>query len=208
MKMRKQKRVVMSFTDIAKEVTKIGGGHPSKQAIAELAAVVEKDHNWFPGKLTAHAKKRGPKQRFTRAKQLQVAKTAMALKRNGGEVTVGAVQARAPKAATNPKTGQLYTAPTISKVFKEHCFDEEQTDPWLFLGPCHKAALPPWLIEARKTWAEKVKAMGHTPKWFYNNCVCGLTHATQLYLQQGALCSITVRMQRASANAGCPKDIR
>ena len=40
-----------------------------------------------------------------------------------------------------------------------------------FLGSCHKAALPPWLIEARKTWAEKVKAMGHTSKWFYNNCV-------------------------------------
>ena len=171
MKMRKGKRVVMSFTDIAQEVTKIGGGHPSKQAIAELAATVEKDHLWFPGKVSAHAKKRGPKQRFTRKKQLQVAKTAMALKRNGGEVTVGAVQARAPKAATNPKTGQLYTAPTISKVFQEHCFDEKPTDPWRLLGPCHKAALPPWLIEARRTWAETVKAMGHSSKWFCNNCV-------------------------------------
>ena len=33
-----------------------------------------------------------------------------------------AAVARAPKAATNPKTGQLYTAPTVSKVFKEHCY--------------------------------------------------------------------------------------
>ena len=59
MKMREGKRVVMSFTDIAQEVTKIGGGHPSKQAIAELAAIVEKDHLWFPGKVSAHAKNDG-----------------------------------------------------------------------------------------------------------------------------------------------------
>ena len=150
LKVKKKLRIDMSFSDIAKEVTKVGGGHPSKQAVADLAAKVAKDDQWYPGKISASAKKRGPKKKFTRAKQLQVAKTAMALKRSGAEVSVGAVLARAPKAATNPKTGQLYSAPTISKVFKEHCFDEDEADPWLLLGPCHKAALPPWLIEERK----------------------------------------------------------
>ena len=147
MKMKKKHRVDMSFSDIAKEVTKVGGGHPSKQAVAELANNVAKDDQWYPGKVSAGAKKRGPKKKFTRGKQLRVAKSAMALKRSGAEVSVGAVLARTPKAATNPKTGQLYTAPTISKVFKEHCFDEGEADPWLLLGPCHKAALPAWLIE-------------------------------------------------------------
>ena len=103
--MKERKCVDMSFSDIAKEVTKVGGGRPSKQAVAEFAAKVAKDARWYPGKASANAKKRGPKQRFTRAKQLQVAKTAMALKRNGAEVLVGAVLARAQKAATNPKTG-------------------------------------------------------------------------------------------------------
>ena len=171
LKMRAKHSVDMSLSDIAMQVTKVGGGHPSKQAVAELAANVANDAQWYPGKVSASAKKRGPKKKFTRAKQLQVAKTAMALKRSGAEVSVGAVLARAPKAATNPKTGQLYTAPTISKVFKEHCFDEGEADPWLLLGPCHKAALPPWLIEERKKWAEKVKRLGHTSAWYHKNCV-------------------------------------
>ena len=161
----------MLFSDIAKHVTKVRGEHPNNQAVAELAIKVAMDDKWYPGKISADAKKRGPKHKFTRSKQLQVAKKAMTLKGNGAEVSVGAVLARAPKVATNLQTGQLYTEPTTSKVFQAHCFDDDQTDPWLFLGPCHKAALPPWIIEARKIWAEKVKAMGHTPAWFYKNCV-------------------------------------
>ena len=171
LKKKEKKRVDMSFSDIAREVVKVGGGHQSKQAVAELAANVALDDQWHPGKISTNAKKRGPKPRFTRAKQLQVAKTAMTLKKNGAEVTVGAVLARAPKAATNPKTGELYTSPTMSKVFKEHCFDEDKADPWLLLGPCHKAALPPWLIEERKKWAQKILDLGHTSAWYYNNCV-------------------------------------
>ena len=73
-----------------------------------------------------------------------------------------AAGACAPKATTNPKTGQLYTAPTVSKVFKEHCYDESKADKWLLLGPCHKAALPPELIEEREKWARKMKYLGHT----------------------------------------------
>ena len=71
--------------------------------VAALATIIAKDDQWYPGKISASAKKCGPKKKFTRAKQLQVAKTAMALKRSGAEVSVGAVLARAPKAATNPK---------------------------------------------------------------------------------------------------------
>ena len=79
---------------------------PQQAAVAELAAKVAKDDQWYLGKFSASAKKRGPKKNFTRAKQLQVAKSAMALKRSGAEVSVCSVLARAPKAAINPKTGQ------------------------------------------------------------------------------------------------------
>ena len=106
LKMKKKHFVDMSFSDIAGEVTKVGGEHPSKQAVAELATNVAKDDQWYPGKVAADAKKRGPKKKFTRAKQLQVAKAAMAPKRSGAEVSVGAMLARTPNAATNP----LYTA--------------------------------------------------------------------------------------------------
>ena len=71
-----------------------------------------------------------------------------------------AAVARAPKAATNPKTGQLYTAPTISKVFKEHCCDDNEADKWLLLGPCHKAALPPEL-----RWWCTPRSFSHPRSW-------------------------------------------
>ena len=82
-----------------------------------------------------------------------------------------AAAARAPKAATNPKTGQLYTAPIVSKVFKEHCYDESKADKWLLLGSRHKAALPPELIEEREKWARKVKYLGHTSAWYHKHLV-------------------------------------
>ena len=93
MKMKKKHFVDMSCSDIAGEVTKVGGGHPSKQAVAELATNVAKDDQLYPGKISANATKRGPKKKFTRAKQLQVAKSAMALKRSGAEISVCAVLA-------------------------------------------------------------------------------------------------------------------
>ena len=43
-----KKELDMSYADIAKCVTKIGGGHPSKQAIAALHGSTKKDKQWYP----------------------------------------------------------------------------------------------------------------------------------------------------------------
>ena len=171
LKMSDKMDVPMTYSDIAGKVTKVGGGHLSKQAISDLAAAVAADAVWYPGKVTEHAAKRGPKPLFSAAKKLQVAKSAMALKRRGLEPTVAAVQLQTPAAATNKKTGGFFTAPTISKVFKEHCFDADPADPWCLTKPYQKTALPPAVQSARVHWANAVKEMGRGPGWYFKNCV-------------------------------------
>ena len=116
-----KKELDMSYADIAKCVTKIGGGHPSKQAIAALHDSTKKDKQWYPGKVKPGAKKRGPKTKFGLAQKQIIANSAMALKKAGAEPTVATVIARCPRAATNPPTRAAFTAPTISKVFSKLC---------------------------------------------------------------------------------------
>ena len=75
------------------------------------------------------AKKRGPKNKFGKEQKHIVANNAMALKMAGVEPTVAAVIARCPRAAANPATGEAFTFPTITKVFKTMCYDVKPAEP-------------------------------------------------------------------------------
>ena len=107
--MAKNQDVKMSNDDIAAMVTKVGGGHPSQQAIASWRKTFDDDPDWYPGKQNEEAQQRGPKRKFTVQKQMAVAKSAMALKAAGEEPTVDAVRARCPTASINPDTGNVLT---------------------------------------------------------------------------------------------------
>ena len=122
-KLRSSKKLNLSYAEIAKQVSKVGGGHPSKQAIATLHSSTKQDKHWYPGKEKPDAQKRGPKNKFSKAQKRIVANSAMALKRVGVEPTVANVMARCPRALTNPETGEAFTSPTITKVFKTMCYD-------------------------------------------------------------------------------------
>ena len=71
--------------DIAKAVTKFGGGHPM----------------WCPGKVGEDAEQTRPKPLFTKQKQQAVANAAMTLKNAGFEPTAAAVKERCPVATWN-----------------------------------------------------------------------------------------------------------
>ena len=45
----------ISYSQVARRVEKIGGGHPSKQAIAQLHAASKSDIDWYPEKVDAGA---------------------------------------------------------------------------------------------------------------------------------------------------------
>ena len=171
LKVSSSKKLNLSYAEIAKHVTKVGGGHPSKQAIAALHCCIKKDKRWHPGKVKPDAQKRGPKNKFSKAKKQIVANSAMALKRVGVEPTVANVVARCPRAATNPATGEAFTSPTITKVFKTMCYDVKPSAPWACQSPLQKTALPQPLIDQRFAWAKAIQELGRSPTWYFNNCI-------------------------------------
>ena len=87
---------------IASKVKKIGGGHPSPNAIRELLEKIDADGNWYPGKSTQTSF--GPKPALTPAKRKAICKSAMAMKDRGVEPTYGLVVAACPTATLNPET--------------------------------------------------------------------------------------------------------
>ncbi len=109
--LRDKKTVSMSYSDIAVEVITVGGDHPTKQAIIRLHKLMQKDKQWYPGKVTrqykvmqnGNAKNRGHKTKFTKQKKAIVARSAKSIQRTGN----------VPTNATNLATGKVFTAPTI-----------------------------------------------------------------------------------------------
>ena len=81
----------MDDAAMAELVQKPNGESPSKQAVQKFRAAIDADPAWYPGKGHAEGAKPGPKPRFTKAKQLAVARSAMALKEADEEPTVAAV---------------------------------------------------------------------------------------------------------------------
>ena len=101
--LRDKKTVSMSYSDIAVEVITVGGDHPTKQAIIRLHKVMQKDKQWYPGKVTNNAKNRGHNTKVTKRKKAIVARSAKSIKRTGN----------VPTNATNLATGKVFTTPTI-----------------------------------------------------------------------------------------------
>ena len=161
----------MQDGDVAALVQKVGGGIPTKQSIAKYRVLFESDPDWYPGKTTEGARKRGPKPRFTITKQRAVAKCAMALKEGGVEPTVAEVVARCPAAALNPGTGESFCTKLIVEVFKTRCYDSDPSHPWQHQYPLQKTALSEALIDARFAWARKMVSLQHSGAWYHRSCV-------------------------------------
>ena len=163
----------LPYSAIARSVSKIGGGHPTKQAISLMHKLILVDKDWYPGKVTEGAQKRGPKIKFTKGKKRAVALSAMSLKKKGVEPTVAAVVAQCPKAASNPRTGLAFSPPSIARVFRRQCYDVNEDEPWAYTTPCQKTALPPAIIEARCVWARQIAKLNHSEGWYFKNLYLG-----------------------------------
>jgi len=171
LKVSEKRGLDLSDNDIAEDVEKVGGGHPSKQAIAELRARIAADPQWYPGKKSEDAKKPGRKPLLTEAKKLAIARSAMALKAAGEEPSVPTVLDKCPRAAINPDTNEPFTKKYILQVFRSHCFDPGSDVPWDHQAPLQKTALPDYLKGERLGWGRIIKALGHTAGWYAQNCI-------------------------------------
>ena len=165
------KNLDLEHTEIAKMVTKVGGGHPCPKAIQKLRKQFDEDPEWYPGKGMETRKRPGPKPLFSAQKKRNVAECAMAMARRGEDVTVQAVQARAPRASCNPSTGEPFDKKLVLQVFRTLCHDGDPEDTWDLYTAYHKTALLPALLPLRLKWAKKVLALHDDPGWFYRHVV-------------------------------------
>ncbi len=94
----------VNLEKIADRVTKVGGGHPTREAIRQLLERVDADPEWYPGK--TYRKRPGPQAVLHGKKRKQVATSAMNLKKGCAEPTYAAIAARCPAAVVNPDTGK------------------------------------------------------------------------------------------------------
>jgi hypothetical protein len=163
----------MEDSKIATFITKVGGGHPLKNAVKEWRHVFVKDSNWYPGKTNDLKRKQpGPKKLLDGRKQHCIATCAMRLKKQKVEPSAALIKEICPVATLNPNTGEAFTDKYILEVFKKRCFDEGSDVPWSQEHPLQKTALPDFLVKWRAKWASDMLLKDpHPPGWYLRHCV-------------------------------------
>jgi hypothetical protein len=141
------------YADIARRLTKNGGGEPSRDAVRKLLEGIE----------------RGPRPLLDGAKRRCIAKSAMAAKSNGEEPTCPLIAARCPKAVLNPATGLPVDKKLVSQVFKEDGFDHAPEEPWEYEARLSRTAFPDPVMALRLAWAHGVIASGRNAGYYYRH---------------------------------------
>ena len=155
--------------EIAEKVVKIGGGHPSREAIRQLLDRIDEDPDWYPGKRAKAEYGRKPVLRGTKRKQ--VAATAMRLKKQGVEPTYSSIVANCPAAVRNPDTGVPVRPNSVYAVLKEDCYDRVPACPWNHERVLSRTAISEAAKEQRLRWACWMVGENHTAGWFFQNVI-------------------------------------
>ena len=145
--------------------------HPSPSALSQLFDKMDNDEEWFPG--TSDQAKHGPAPAITGTNQAIIARSAMNMKENGGEVTYPEVVAHNPKACVNPDTERPVDKKVIYKLLKRRCHDDpdDPEDTWAHDYRCSKKALTEGKIEARYKWASELEGNILKPEWCYQHLI-------------------------------------
>ena len=170
-KVNEQYSLGMKQWQMAQEVTKVGGGHPSQKAVSDLLKAIAVDPDWYPGKNIDEHPRTGRPADFTPQMKQACANAAMAVKREGWEPTAQAVVERCPTAAINPSTGFPFTDKLFHDVFRTRCFDDGAQEPWGHVVPYHKTALSEDAEKLRLSWARAQERLGRTEGWFFQHVV-------------------------------------
>ena len=170
-KLNDSERLEMTADRMAAHVTKVGGGHPGRQAVNDWRALFAADPEWYPGKVAENRKKPGPKKLLTAQKANAIANCAMALKRSGLEPSAAAVKERCPDATHNPVTDEPFTDKYILEVFKDRCHDDGSSEMWKQWYPLQKTALPEFLQTQRLNWAKQMQIKDEAPGYFHRHVV-------------------------------------
>ena len=139
---------------IAKQLTLKGGGCPSDRAVRDLLKRCQ-DPKWYPGKLSSFSTGRPPV--VTAHQKQEIARVAMDLKSNKRRMpTPALVRAKLPRVSLNRQTGQPLSDWSITGIFKTHCFDDDDDDPWQWLACPSQDYLPDSMKPLRVGCAEHI----------------------------------------------------
>ena len=152
------------------------GAHPTGEAISLFFQKTDSDPDWFPGKQSDEP--RGPKRLLSGPTRTAIVSAAKRLKSEGHEPTYSAIVAACPAAVKNPKTGEPVDKKRVYDVFREFCYDDDPSDPWVHLSRLTRSALDDPAMQRRLAFATHMLASPHTASWYYTNLVwCDLCNS-------------------------------
>lgn len=158
------------YAKISTKLTKVGGGNPTREAVRALLGKMDEDPHWYPGK--RYGKKRpGPAPALNPTKRQCVAKSAMALKKRGGEPTFALVVGACPNATVNTSTGMPVDKKIIYSIFRDDCYDETPDKTWDHRARLSRTALTPAFIARRLAWGHHIQNLGHNAGWYHRHVI-------------------------------------
>jgi hypothetical protein len=157
------------YEHIRHKVHKVGGGHPSANAVARLLAKTDEDKEWFPGK--HYGEKRGRKRVLVGVKATAVATSAKAQKTRGADPTYSSTLAACPDATLNPATGKPLSKKPVYTVFREKCYDDTAEKTWRHQARFSRTALTELQMTRRWDWSLFMEALEHSCTWYYKKLV-------------------------------------
>ena len=161
------------YTKIAEKLVKIGpkrnkSGKPTPRAVLKLFAKMDTDDDWYPGK---HVEGRGRKPALSGLAQSVIARSAMTLKRKGGEPTYKRMVGTCRDAVKNPSTGKPVGKKKVYAVFESECYDDGADQPWKHRRRLTKTALPEAVRKKRLLWHDYMIGLNHSEEWYYKNLI-------------------------------------
>ena len=153
---------------MASQVSLLGGGHPTRQAVAQFFARVDADKKWYPGKREPG---QGRPQQLTKKKRSIIARSAMSLKRRKVEPSYDNVIAQCPHACVNPSTGRPFSRNIINQVLTSDCYDNRPSKPWRFQFSQRRRPLTQMQMAQRLAWARRLLRENHSAEWYCRNII-------------------------------------
>ena len=161
------------YTKIANKLVKIGpkgrkGDQPTPRAVLQLFVKIDTDEDWYPGK---HDEGRGRKPALSGLAKSVIARSAMTIKRKGGEPTYKRMVGACPDAVKNPSSGNPVGKKRVYDVFQSQCYDDGADQPWKHRKRLTKTALPANSMKKRLQWHSYMVGLNHSGEWYYKNLV-------------------------------------
>ena len=166
---------------IVGKMVKVGpaGGKPEQptdQAMAKFFQKVDADQDWYLGKSTQE--KHGPSSVISGTNQAIVARSAMAMKNRGEEVTYAKLVSATPKALANADTEAPVDKNVVYKILRKRCYDsvDDPDDTWKHNLTLSQTVLTDGQKAERNTWAlgfqeNDIRKKRRIAIWFYYNVV-------------------------------------